>query len=322
MLVFRSCEAYQAAPPAPGAVVAVGNFDGVHRAHQALLAAVRAEAGASGLAAVAVSFDPHPSRVLRPETAPRLITPGPEKIRHLERVGLDALLLLPFSRELSQLPPRQFVEQVLVAALRTRSVREGENFRFGHRHAGTLATLRDLGDEFGFSVHQQPQLRIAGEVVSSSRVRTWIEAGNMARARQLLGRAFSICGALVHGRGIGREQTVPTLNLEPYPELLPRRGVYLSRVGLGRAWHDALTNVGVRPTFGGSDEVSIESHLLHPPPGFNPEAGEAIEIAFLRRLRDEQRFESPRDLASQIQRDIIVGRSFFRRLQRFGARLR
>ncbi|MGH9520022.1 MAG: riboflavin kinase, partial [Terriglobales bacterium] len=259
MLLFCSCEEYRIAPAAPGAVVAVGNFDGVHRAHQALLAAVKTEAVAAGLAAVAVSFDPHPSRVLRPDTAPRLITPGMEKIRRLEATGLDAVLLLPFSRELSQLTPRQFVEQVLVGTLRARSVHEGENFRFGHRHVGTLATLRDLGHEIGFAVHAQSQMTIGGEVVSSSRVRAWIEAGNMARARHLLGRGFSVRAGLARGRGIGRQHTVPTLNLEPYPELLPARGVYLSRVALRGAWFDALTNVGVRPTFGDSDSVSVES---------------------------------------------------------------
>lgn len=325
MQVFRSLEEYRRElpqPPAGGCAVTVGNFDGVHRAHQALLAAVREEAERAGLAAVAVSFEPHPSRVLRPELAPRLITPLPEKIRRLEATGLDALLLLPFTVELSRLSPAQFAKEVLAGTLRARSVREGGNFRFGHRQAGSMASLRELGQELGFAVHEQPQLVIGGEVVSSSRVRAWVEAGTMARARHLLGRSFSVRGKLVRGRGAGTRQTVPTLNLEPYPELLPAHGVYCSRVHWRQRWWDALTNVGVRPTFGGDGGVSVESYLLRPPPGFQPDENEEIEVAFLKRLREERRFETSEALREQIQRDIVAAEQYFSRVERLRVGLR
>lgn len=326
MQVFGTLEEYRAAGPVRDAVVSVGNFDGVHRAHQAVLAKVRAEAAAAGLASVAVSFEPHPSRVLRPEKAPRLITPGAEKVRRLAQTGLDCTLLLPFTRELSQLTPRQFVADVLVDGLRTRSIHEGRDFRFGHRQAGTMASLQEWGREFGFAVHEQPQLVVGGEAVSSSGVRRWVELGNLARARYLLGRSFSVRGKLARGRGIGTRQTVPTLNLEPYRELLPARGVYISRVQMIDAtsgtWWDALTNVGERPTFGPGGGVTVETYLLQPPPGFAPEVNQEFEVAFLRRLRDERRFDTAEALREQIHRDIGQAQRYFSRLRHLAAGLR
>ncbi|HEY7855848.1 MAG TPA: riboflavin biosynthesis protein RibF [Terriglobales bacterium] len=294
------------------AVVAVGNFDGVHRAHQAILGAVRAEARQRGAMAVAVTFDPHPSRVLRPQQAPPLITPGNEKIRRLAATGMDEVVLLPFSRDLSLLTPLEFVEQILVRGLHAVAVHEGHNFRFGQRHAGTTADLQRFGAEFGFDVRVHPPMLLRGQAISSSAVRDAIAAGNLRRARHLLGRVFSLVGAIAPGRGIGRQRTVPTLNLQHYEELLPAAGVYLTRVGVAGATYNALTNVGVRPTFGEHGPLTVESHLLAPPPeGLSAGLGDTMEIAFLARCRDERRFDTPDALRAQILRDIAWAQRYF-----------
>jgi len=294
------------------AVVTVGNFDGVHRAHQAILEAVRADAHARGASAVAVTFEPHPSRILQPESARPLITPGDEKIRRLAATGIDEVVLLPFSRDLSLLTPLEFVEQVLVRGLHAVAVHEGNNFRFGHRHAGTIGDLERLGREFSFDVRVHPPMLLRGQTISSSAVRAAIASGNVSQARHLLGRVFSLAGAIAPGRGIGRQRTVPTLNLQHYEELLPAPGVYITLVGVAGATYNALTNVGVRPTFGEHGPLTVESHLLDPPAaGISAGLGDTMEIAFLARCRDERRFENPEALRAQILCDIAWARRYF-----------
>lgn len=314
MRVYRGLEAYRAAPAGPGAVVTIGNFDGVHLAHQRLLAAARNEARAAGLASLALTFEPHPSRILHPASAPPLITPGAEKLRWLEASGITAAVLLPFDRDLSLLSPREFASQVLAAGLGARAVHEGANFRFGHRHQGDVAALESLGREFGFAVRLHPQVVVRGAPVSSSRIRSAVAAGDLGLARHLLGRVFQVSGPLARGRGVGRQRTVPTLNLEHYDELLPARGVYLTRLQLRGLCYDAVTNVGVRPTFGEPGPLTVESHILHPPENLDPGPGEPLTLAFLRRLRDELRFESPEALRARIQLDIAFARRYFSRL--------
>jgi riboflavin kinase/FMN adenylyltransferase len=294
-------------------VATVGNFDGVHRGHQQLLSAVAADARRRGLPSLAVTFAPHPARILRPEAAPRLITPGSSKAELIAACGLDLFLELPFHRDLSLLSPREFVERILVGGAGARAVHEGENFRFGHRQQGTVETLRELGREWGFEVTIHPAVVAGGAVVSSSRVRAVIAAGEVAQARELLGRAFAVRGLIAPGRGIGRQRTVPTLNLQHYEELLPGNGVYYTQVSVaGGAAQPALTNVGVRPTFGEGGPLSVESHLLRPPAsGIPAHLGDTLEIAFLGRLRDEQRFASAEALKAQIQADVAAAESFF-----------
>lgn len=297
------------------AVVSVGNFDGVHRAHAVLLRAVIEQAHALGAAAVAVSFEPHPSRILSPQSAPPLITPVQEKIRQIGALGLDALVLLPFTRDLSLLSPLEFVEQILVSGLQTRALHEGANFRFGHRHQGTIADLERMGGEFHFSLQIHPSLSLRQETVSSTRIRQLIAEGNLNRARWLLGRPFLIQGLIAPGRGIGRQRTVPTLNLQHYEELVPAVGVYLTCIELNGMSRAALTNVGVRPTFGGGSPLTIETHVLHPPAdGLPASLGEPLRITFLRRLREERRFESSEALKAQIHADIAIAERYFRRL--------
>jgi riboflavin kinase/FMN adenylyltransferase len=298
------------------AVVSVGNFDGVHRAHAHVLRELVSRARASGGKAVAVTFEPHPTRILRPEAGLKLLTPTPEKLRLLEDTGIDAVLLLPFGRDVSLMTPRQFAERILKKKLHAREVHEGFNFRFGHKAAGDMNTLAELGREMGFEVKLYPEMTTRGETVSSSQIRRLIGAGRVSRARPLLTRPFCILGTPGRGRGYGSKYTVPTINLARYEELVPQDGVYITCTRVGSERFDSVTNVGNRPTFG-AELFAIETHLLNfHPIELAPET--EVEICFLQRLRDEIKFPSVEALREQIARDVKKARRYFHLLPRAG----
>jgi riboflavin kinase / FMN adenylyltransferase len=295
------------------ALVSVGNFDGVHRAHAHVLSAIVRQAQLSGAKAAAVTFEPHPARILRPDSGLKLLTPAPEKLRLLEATGIDAVLMLPFGRDLSLMTPRQFAERILKKKLHAREVHEGYNFRFGHRAAGDVNLLMQLGQEMGFEVKIYSEETLRGEPVSSSHIRTLIGEGRVNRARHLLARPFSILGAPGRGRGLGSKYTVPTINLARYEELVPKDGVYITWTLVGTECFDSVTNVGNRPTFG-SDSFAIETHLLNfHPIELTPES--EVEICFLERVRDEIRFPSVEALREQIARDVKMARRYFHLLR-------
>lgn len=294
-------------------LVSVGNFDGVHRAHRYVLDAIMKRAKPLSAKSVAVTFEPHPTRILRPDHAFRLLTPTPEKLRLLATTGVDAVLLLPFSRDLSLMTPHQFAHEILKARLHTCEVHEGYNFHFGHKASGDIHTLRELGREMGFEVHDYPEMRLRGEPVSSSHIRHLLREGRVSRARHLLARPFSILSTAGRGRGYGSKYTVPTINLARYEELIPKDGVYITRTRVGDECFDSVTNVGNRPTFG-ADSFAVESHLLN----FHPlevVAETEVEIHFLGRLRDEIKFPSVDALREQIGRDVGKAQKYFRRLK-------
>jgi riboflavin kinase/FMN adenylyltransferase len=283
-------------------LVSVGNFDGVHRAHGSVLQEIVARAKADGAKAVAVTFEPHPMRILRPDAGLKLLTPTPEKLRLLAETGIDATLLLPFTRDLSLMSPRHFAHEILKEKLRTREVHEGYNFHFGHKASGNVEMLAEFGREMGFAVKVYPEMQLRGEKVSSSHIRKLIAAGRISRARHLLGRPFAILSNPGRGRGFGSKYTVPTINLSRYEELVPGDGVYITRTRVGEEWFDSVTNVGKRPTFG-DDLFAIETHLLN----FHPltlEPDTEVEIAFLNRLRNEIKFASVEALKGQIGKDV------------------
>ncbi len=291
-------------------VVTIGNFDGVHCGHRMVIASVLERARALNTSAVAVTFDPHPAHVLHTASRLPLITPLEEKLRLLAETGLDQVLVLPFTDELRHWTARHFAERVLRDALHAVEVHEGETFRFGYQAETDIAGLSELGRELGFGVKTYVPCIARGAAISSSRIRGLIAAGNLHEARALLGRSFAIRSTPASGRGYGTRYAVPTINLAPYPELLPAHGVYVTtlRIAEGRVFR-GVTNVGNRPTFG-ADSFAVESHLLD----FEPvdlTATTPLELTFLRRLRAERRFESTETLREQIQRDVKQAQRFF-----------
>jgi riboflavin kinase/FMN adenylyltransferase len=309
MLTFRQLE------DIPGdfgpTVVSVGNFDGVHRAHRRVIEEIVRRSKATEARSVVVTFEPHPVRILRPDLSFKLLTPLSEKLRLLETTGVDAVFLLPFSRDLSLMTPHDFAYEILKKGLRAREVHEGYNFHFGHKAAGTVRILRELGQEMGFEVHDYPEMRLRGEAVSSSHIRRLLSEGRVSRARHLLGRPFSILSTPGRGRGYGAKYTVPTINLAHYEELVPKNGVYITRIRVGTECFDSVTNVGNRPTFG-ADSFAVESHLLN----FHPlelTAETEVELHFLDRLRDEIKFPSVEALKEQIGRDVRRAQTYLRR---------
>ncbi len=295
-------------------LVSVGNFDGVHRAHAHVLQEIVARARQSGAKAIVVTFEPHPVRILRPQSGLKLLTPTSEKLRLLEATGIDAVLLLPFGRDLSLMTPRQFAERILKQQLHASEVHEGFNFRFGHKAAGDINLLAELGREMGFEVKAYPEMTLRGESVSSSQIRRLLTEGRVSRARHLLARPFCILGTPGRGRGYGLKYTVPTINLARYEELVPKDGVYITWTRVGAERFDSVTNVGNRPTFG-AESFAIETHLLNfHPIELAPET--EVEICFLQRLRDEIKFPSIDALREQIARDVKKVRRYFHLLGR------
>jgi len=291
-------------------VVTIGNFDGVHCGHRMVIAAVLERARALNASAIAVTFDPHPAHVLHTASRLPLITPLDEKLRLLAETGFDQVLVLPFTDELRHWTARHFAERVLRDALHAVEVHEGETFRFGYQAETDIAGLSELGRELGFGVKAYVPCIARGAAISSSRIRALIAAGNLHEARALLGRSFAVRSTPASGRGYGTRYAVPTINLAPYPELLPAHGVYVTtlRIGDDRVFR-GVTNVGNRPTFG-ADSFAVESHLLEFEPVDLSETT-ALELTFVRRLRAERRFESTEALRDQIQRDVQRALRFF-----------
>jgi len=290
-------------------VVSVGNFDGVHRAHAAVLEEIVRRAREQGAKSMAVTFEPHPARILRPDSGLKLLTPTPEKLRLLQATRVDAVLLLPFARDLSLMTPHQFAHEILKNHLKAREVHEGYNFRFGHRASGDVNLLANFGREMGFEVETYPEMKLRGEPVSSSHIRKLLQAGRVSRARHLLGRPFSVLSTPGRGRGYGSKYTVPTINLSRYEEIVPQDGVYITQTRVGQESFDSVTNVGNRPTFG-AESFAIETHLLNfHPIELTPET--EVEIHFLQRLRDEIKFPSIDALREQIAKDVKKARRYF-----------
>ena len=312
-------------------VLAIGSFDGIHLGHQAILRSVAARARALNAVPTALTFDPSPRAVLRPDTAPSQISTIVQRIAGFRALGLEAAVVLPFTLDLSRLTPEEFVQQILLRNLRTRALFVGENFRFGHKQAGDVNLLRRLGAEHGFEVVILPPVIYRGEVVSSTLIRKEIADGDVSRAARLLGRQFVLTGEVVSGTGTGHRFTFPTLNLAPEQSLLPRRGVYITRTCLeGEQFsRRSVTNIGMRPTFNGS-ALSIETHLLDVTPPSNQaqefvrsqhaatfSPPKRIEVRLWQRLRDEKKFTGPEELRAQIARDIAAAHRFFSRLRCF-----
>jgi riboflavin kinase / FMN adenylyltransferase len=294
-------------------IATIGNFDGVHRGHQWVISEVVARARTLGIPSIAITFDPHPARIIRPESSQPLITPLSEKLELLAATGIDTVLVLPFTEHLSRMSARTFASEVLQQALHVTELHEGENFRFGYQAEAGVNNLEALGRELGFSVRVYAPQTVRGNAISSSTIRKLVGEGNVSRVRALLGRPFAITSTPASGRGYGTRYTVPTINLAPYAELLPANGVYITTLTIGTGasaeTFDAVTNIGNRPTFG-ADSFTVESHLLN----FHPIALDEhtpLTLAFLHRLRAEIRWPNPEALREQIGRDVAQAKRYF-----------
>ncbi|MDR5695212.1 MAG: bifunctional riboflavin kinase/FAD synthetase [Armatimonadota bacterium] len=303
MEVYHGVDAFQ--PPGRPVFLALGMFDGVHRGHQHLVRSLLERSRRMGGFAVVSTFDPHPLKVLSSPSYPFLLTTLEERLSLLERLGIDAVLIFPFTQTFRQISPEAFIQEILVAKLGVREVFVGPHHTFGRDRRGNVDLLRRMGETLGFLVHVVEPLSVEGTLVSSSFIRDLLRRGEVDVANKFLGRYYSLRGVVVAGERRGSELGYPTANLlPPEDKLIPGNGVYAGVASLSQERFPAVINVGVRPTFGGQRLV-VEAHLLD----FQGEIyGQHIDLAFVKRLRDEQKFVNPGALAAQIAQDISLAR--------------
>ena len=286
--------------------LAIGVFDGVHLGHQAVLKQALIDAKKSGGTAVAVTFDPHPVRVLRPEAAPRLLTSTPHKLRLIGEFGIERLLVIPFDLAFAATPPEDFIRSLAAAARPLREICVGFEWSFGKARAGNLALLDRLGEQLGFDEVGVPAVEIGGQIVSSTLIRRAIESGDFTTARAVLGREFTILGTVIEGARIGRTLGFPTANLSAHNEQFPPNGVYAVTAQRNGQSLNGVVNLGIRPTIGSATgERVLELHLFD----FNEQIyDEEIEVTFRKHLRPEQKFASLEALKAQIASDVAEAR--------------
>ena len=291
-------------------VLALGNFDGLHRGHLKIIERVKRGAAEHGGTPMTMTFDPHPPRVVRPDKAPPLLMTMAQKLEGLQRAGITCVAVVRFTHEMSQWEPETFVRAVLVDWLRVSEVWVGANFLFGHERSGNFSLLRTLGQRYGFRADKIDPIRYKEFVVSSTRIRRLVAEGRMDEAAALLGHQYAIEGTVIEGRRRGHTIGFPTANLRTENELVPPHGVYATTVTIDNIVGASLTNVGVRPTFGDSTETTIETHLL----GYSGDLyGQRVRLGFVQRLRDERRFDDIDALRAQIEADVRrAGRLFAR----------
>jgi riboflavin kinase / FMN adenylyltransferase len=292
-------------------VLALGNFDGLHRGHAKIIDRVRRRAGERGGTPAAMTFDPHPPRIVRPDKAPPLLMTTEQRLEALGRAGMQGVAVVRFTHEMSQWDPEMFVRTVLVEWLHVAEVWVGANFLFGHDRAGTFTVLRALGSRYGFRAEKIDAVRYKDFVVSSTRIRRLLTEGRVDEAGALLGHHYFIDGTVVHGAARGREIGFPTANLDTPNELLPPAGVYATTAAVNGIEHPSVTNIGMRPTFGDVDRIHVETHLLD---ASRDLYGARIRLSFVQRLRDERAFADVDALRAQIDADCRAARRLFGRI--------
>jgi riboflavin kinase/FMN adenylyltransferase len=300
--------------PRPGwlvhPVIALGNFDGLHRGHLKIIERVKRGAAEHGGTPMAMTFDPHPPRIVRPDKAPPLLMTKAQKLEALHRAGVQCVAVVRFTRELSEWDADTFVRKALVDWLRVSEVWVGANFLFGHGRTGTFSVLRGLGQSYGFRADKIDPVRYKDFVVSSTRIRRLVSEARMDEAAALLGRPYFVDGTIVEGRRRGRELGFPTANLQTENELVPPNGVYATIMTIDGVVHGGVTNIGLRPTFG-ETTPTIETHVLDYSGNLY---GQTVRLAFVQRLRDERRFEDVDALRTQIDADKRRAERLFTRL--------
>jgi riboflavin kinase/FMN adenylyltransferase len=313
MRVIRRLEDLSPEYPAP--IVTIGNFDGVHLGHQNLMRDLVSRAAKIGGTATVITFDPHPLQVLAPNNAPLQIQTLDQRLKIIEALGIPLAVVIPFNMDLARTSAYDFAVKTLWEKLRLKEIYVGPNFAFGYRRQGSFNLLKEIGEEKGFLAGKIHQVQFRGNRVSSTGIRQALIAGQVGLARRLLGRPFALEGTIIRATGTGTRFGIPTANLDTPNELIPRRGVYVTMLGVGGRRHKAVTNIGFRPTVDTSNgaSLSIETHVLD----FEQDIyGEEAVLDFFVRLRDEHRFESEKALVKQIEKDIGNARRYFAWLER------
>ncbi len=308
MEVFR--DPLGADDPPRGALLSIGNFDGVHIGHQTVLRHVAHRASERSGVSAAMTLDPHPVKLLRPREAPKLVTTLEQRLQLIERTGISSCMVMPFTHRLARMPAEDFVRDVLVGRLGVREVYIGANFRFGADRGGDVDLLARMGRELGFEAAAAPTVEVDGEVVSSTRVRRAVADGRVEEVSKLLGRFMYVDGRVLEGKRLGRKLGFPTLNVDWQNELIPARGVYITATHIpsfGRTF-PSVTNLGVRPTVYENSVATMESHLLD----FSGNVyREDVRLFFVSRVREEKHFSSTTQLMAQINRDVEATRLWF-----------
>ncbi|ETX08020.1 MAG: hypothetical protein ETSY2_07815 [Candidatus Entotheonella gemina] len=298
----------QAAYASP--VLALGNFDGVHLGHQAIFHHVRSRVQAIQGTGMVFTFDPHPLRVLRPEHAPPLLTTFEQKMRLIAVEGIEVGLRIPFTHVFAQQQPHDFIQEVLCRTIGARELVVGYDYRFGHQRAGTVEHLQEAADKYGYRVTVVEAISVAGQTVSSSNIRKLVRRGEVEDASRLLGRYYAIEGPVIEGFRRGRTIGFPTANVQSINEIVPQTGVYAVRVAWRGAFVNGVANVGYNPTFG-NEALSVEAHLFD----FQADLyGETIRVEFVRKIRDERKFDSIDALVAQIKQDAEQARAIHAQL--------
>ncbi len=285
-------------------VITLGNFDGLHLGHQELIRKVIGRAREIGASSIVVTFRPHPLKILAPDKCPPLISIYEEKIRLFEKLGIDVLVKIPFTLDFAKMSPEDFVREILCDMLGAKEIFVGYNYRFGRGREGNIATLKNLGEKFGFSVREVEQVSLGGEVISSTKIRHLLKDGEVEHAAKLLGRTYAVTGIVVRGDGRGKDLGFPTANIAPKHSIVPADGVYAVRLYVRDKFYDGIANIGIRPTFG-KNTLAIEVHIFE----FNEDIyGEEISLYFVGRIRKEKKFASAAELIRQIRADIETAR--------------
>jgi riboflavin kinase / FMN adenylyltransferase len=305
MKVFDDIELVRAHLGAP--IATIGNFDGLHRGHQAIVRTVLSRSRETGGSSLLITFEPHPLKVLAPERAPRMLTTRRQKLALLDAAGLEFLLIQPFTMELAEVTAEQFVRDHLAGRLGVKEVYVGANFNFGRDRAGNAEILIRLCRDVGIRAAQVGEVRYLDSPISSSRIRRALQSGEVELARELLGRPYVIEGTVIHGESRGARLGFPTANLQSPNELVPQDGVYVTEAVLGGVPHPSVTNIGSRPTFAGAS-YAVETHILDAPGDLY---GQPIEVRFLTRLRPELKFDSVEALTTQVRKDVQSARDYF-----------
>lgn len=293
----------------PNTVLTIGNYDGVHLGHQKILSMVRKKAEEINGTSIVMTFDPHPVKVLAPEKDVKLLTTPEEKSRLIAKMGIDVLLFVTFNKEFAKILPEDFIKDILVNKLHVKEVIVGVNYAFGKGKKGNFELLKKQGKEFGFHATAVPDVLVHGNIVSSSSIRNLILKGQMQEVSTYLGRAYSILGTVIKGKGRGKSiLNIPTANITTPVEIAPKEGVYAVRVGYKGSIYDGVANIGKNPTFK-EKAVSYEVHLF----GFSGDLlGEYLRIYFIDRIRNERTFPNVAALEKQIREDIETARAILR----------